>query len=53
VFCISPVTLVAGSLPQRQQRLVETWAELQERELLDDWNLPQDGKKPAAIAPLQ
>jgi hypothetical protein len=28
VFSISPVALMAGSIPQRQQRLVEAWAEL-------------------------
>ena len=26
VFSISPVAQIAGSLPQRQQRLVEAWA---------------------------
>jgi len=26
VFSISPVALIAGSIPQRQQRLVEAWA---------------------------
>jgi hypothetical protein len=49
----SPVALVAGMLPQRQQRLVEAWAELHEDELLADWNLLQDGKRPAPIKPLQ
>jgi Domain of unknown function (DUF4160) len=28
VFSISPVALISGSIPQRQQRLVEAWAEL-------------------------
>jgi hypothetical protein len=53
VFSISPVALVAGALPQRQRRLVEAWAELHEGELLSDWNLLLDGKRPAPIAPLQ
>ena len=52
VFSISPVALIAGSLPQRQQRLVEAWAELHQSELLDDWNLLQEGRRPATIAPL-
>jgi hypothetical protein len=39
VFSISPVALISGSIPQRQQRLVEAWAELHQDELLSDWNL--------------
>jgi hypothetical protein len=53
IFSISPVALVAGLLPQRQQRLVEAWAELHEGELLADWNLLQEGRTPAPIAPLR
>ena len=53
VFSISPVALMAGSLPQRQQRLVEAWAELHHSELLADWNLLQEGRRPASIEPLR
>lgn len=53
VFGISPVLLVAGSVPQRQQRLVEAWAELHQDELLDDWALLQEGRSPSPITPLQ
>ena len=28
ILTIDPVELIAGSLPRRQQRLVEAWAEL-------------------------
>jgi hypothetical protein len=52
VFSISPVQLIAGSLPQRQQRLVEAWAELHLDELLADWQLLEDGRSPAPIRPL-
>ena len=52
VFSISPVRLMAGSISQRQQRLVEAWAELHQSELLADWNLLQEGRRPASIAPL-
>jgi hypothetical protein len=52
VFSISPVTLMAGSLSQRQQRLVVAWAELHQDELQADWNLLQEGRRPAPIAPL-
>lgn len=53
VFTILPIALVAGSIPQRQQRLVEAWAELHQDELLADWNLLDQGRRPARIAPLQ
>lgn len=53
VFSISPVEIVAGSVPQRQQRLIEAWAELHQPELLADWDLLQEGKQPAPIDPLR
>ena len=53
VFSISPITLLAGALPQRQHRLVEAWAELHQAELLSDWALLQEGRRPEPIAPLQ
>ena len=53
VFSISPVEIVTGSIPQRQQRLVEAWAKLHQEELLADWNLLQEGKRPAPIDPLR
>jgi hypothetical protein len=37
VIGLNPVDLIAGSLPRRQLRLVEAWAELHEQELLEDW----------------
>ena len=53
VLSVSPVALVSGSLPQRQQRLVEAWAELHQDELLTDWNLLLAGRRPTPIAPLR
>jgi hypothetical protein len=53
VFSISPVSQIAGALPLRQQRLVEAWAELHQTELQADWQLLQEGRRPAAITPLQ
>lgn len=53
VYGIDPVELVAGSLPIRQQRLVEAWAELHQQELMMDWRRLQSGHPPLPIAPLQ
>ena len=53
MFSIFPIALIAGSIPQRQQRLVEAWAELHQAELLADWNLLDQGRRPRRIAPLQ
>ena len=52
VYGIEPVELLAGSLSQRQRRLVEAWAELHQTELLQDWERLQAGRKPLPIAPL-
>jgi hypothetical protein len=52
VFTIDPVNLIAGSLPRRQQRFVEAWAELNQDELMNDWELLQAGRRPVPIAPL-
>jgi hypothetical protein len=53
VVGVTPVALLAGSLPQRQQRLVEAWAELHQDELVADWQLLQEGRRPAPITPLR
>ena len=53
VFSIDPVESIAGSLPRRQQRLVEAWAELHQHELLNDWELLQAGQIPVPINPLK
>ncbi len=51
VYSVDPVQLLTGSLPIRQQRLVEAWAE--HAELTHDWQLLQQGQPPEPIAPLQ
>ena len=53
IFSIDPVDMIAGSLPKRQRRLVEAWAELRQQELMADWETLQQGKTPAAIEPLK
>ncbi len=52
IYALSPIELIAGSLPRRQRRLVEAWAELHEDELLADWQLLQSGQVSLPIAPL-
>ena len=53
IYSIDPIELIAGSLPIRQKRLVEAWAELHQEELLADWELLQTGRLPKKITPLQ
>jgi hypothetical protein len=52
IYALSPIELIAGGLPRRQQRFVEAWAELHEEELIADWQLLQSGQAPLPIAPL-
>jgi hypothetical protein len=53
VFTIRPVLMIAGYLPQRQQRLVEAWAELHQDELETDWRQLIDGRAAVPIKPLE
>jgi hypothetical protein len=53
VFGIDPVDLLAGTLPQKQRRLVEAWAELHQAELIADWALLHAGRRAAPIEPLK
>lgn len=52
-YSLDPVELLSGSLPIRQQRFVEAWAELHESELMEDWKLLRLGKGAKKIDPLQ
>ena len=52
IFSLDPVELIAGSLPRRQLRLVEAWAELHQDELRADWELLQSGQPHVPIEPL-
>jgi len=53
IYGIDPIELIGGSLPTRQQRLVEAWAELHQGELLENWERLQAGQLPYRIAPLK
>jgi hypothetical protein len=52
VYGLDPLDLVAGSLPRRQRRLVEAWAELHQEELIANWQRLQAGEPPEPIEPL-
>jgi len=52
IFSLDPIELMAGGMPKRQQRLVEAWGELHQTELLQDWKLLTEGRKPFSIQPL-
>jgi hypothetical protein len=53
VYGIRPIERLEGSLSPRDKRLAEAWAELHREELLRDWRLLQQGRKPVPIAPLR
>lgn len=53
IFTIDPIDMARGTLPKRQQRLVEAWAELHQQELLLDWQRLQKGQPALPIQPLK
>lgn len=53
IYSIASIELVEGTLPKRQQRLVEAWAELHQDELLADWQRLHAGQTPLPIDPLK
>jgi hypothetical protein len=53
VYGLDPIELIGGSLPRRQQRQVEAWAELHDSELRAAWERLQAGRAPDKIDPLQ
>ena len=53
IFSIDPIELMEGSMPKRQRRLIEAWAELHQDELVDDWARLQTGRRPQSIEPLK
>jgi hypothetical protein len=52
IIAVDKIELIGGNLPNRQQRLVEAWAEIPQSELLEDWQYLQSGRPPSRIAPL-
>ena len=52
IYAIDEIELMAGSLPKRQSRLIEAWAEIHQEKLLSDWDRLQNGQPPLPIDPL-
>lgn len=53
VFSLDDATVLAGSLPVRQTRLVQAWIELRRDQLLVDWTLATQGEPLFKIEPLR
>ncbi len=53
VIALDPIEILESSLPTRQERLVLAWAELHEKELMENWNRIMDERKPEHIEPLR
>ena len=53
IYGIDPIKWIEGAMPKRQQRLIEAWAELHQKELMADWERLQMGKLPIPIDPLK
>ncbi len=53
IYNIETIELIAGELPRRQLRFVEAWAELHQKELLENWERLQNGQAPMKVDPLQ
>ncbi|MBK2347072.1 DUF4160 domain-containing protein [Francisella tularensis subsp. novicida] len=47
------MTVIVGELPKKQERLVLAWAEIHQKELLQNWELCQKDKQPMQIEPLR
>ena len=52
-FSIDDAEMLAGKLPLRQTRLIQAWIELHRDDILEDWDLIQNGKDYFTIAPLK
>lgn len=46
-------SVLDGSLPPKQLKMVLAWIEIHKEELLVDWSLAVSGEEPFRIAPLQ
>ncbi len=49
VFSIPDADVLAGTLPRKQRRLVQAWAELYREELLENWDHASEGRSISTI----
>jgi hypothetical protein len=49
VYSIPDGTLLAGELPSNKHKLVVAWIEIHQEDLIADWSLAVNGKKPFSI----
>lgn len=49
VYSIPEGELLAGSLPPKKHKMVVAWIAIHEDELMADWDLAVNGRKPFAI----
>lgn len=52
-FSILSLEIMEGRLPRRALELVLDWAELHQKELMDDWELCRQHHEPKKIEPLK
>jgi hypothetical protein len=53
VIAIQDGSLLEGSIPARQLRMVRVWMDIHREDLLVNWELAVEGDLPFRIAPLQ
>lgn len=49
VYSIPDGNLLAGNIPKKKHKLVVAWIEIHQEDLLADWQLAVNGKKPFPI----
>ena len=49
VYSIEEGELLAGKLPKNKHKLVVAWIEIHREELMEDWKLAVEGRKPFSI----
>ena len=49
VYAINNGDLLAGKLPKKKHKLIVAWIEIHQEDLLADWELAVNGKKPFPI----
>ena len=53
IISILDLKLIEGELPRRALGLILDWAELHQKELLDNWSLAANNEMPNSIKPLE